>query len=135
MDVSTNRAERISKPPLSSALNRESEHSVFDRILYPRTSPNGVYIVEDLHTAYWDEFGGGLKREGTFVELCKSLIDELNAYHTREQVRVSEFTKLTLSMHSYDCMAVFERGRHLQSSSLRTGMTFKKFWKNTLPKL
>jgi hypothetical protein len=43
-----------------------------------------VYLVEDLHTAYWDEFGGGLKKEGTFIEFCKGLIDELNAYWVRE---------------------------------------------------
>jgi len=103
--------------------------------LYPRTSPNGVYVVEDLHTAYWTEFGGGVKREGTFIELSKSLIDELNAYQTREQVPVGDFTKSTLSIHFYDSMVVFERGRHPQGSSLRTGMTFKKFWKNALPKL
>ena len=105
------------------------------RYLYPRVAPDGVYVVEDLHTAYWDEFGGGARREGTFVELCKSLIDELNAYHSRDQVGVSDFTKSTLSMHFYDCMVVFERGRHLKTQSLRTGMTFKKFWKNALPKL
>jgi hypothetical protein len=54
------------------------------RFLYSRMSPNGVYLVEDLHTAYWEEYGGGLKREGTFIEVCKGLIDELNAYWVRE---------------------------------------------------
>lgn len=103
--------------------------------LYPRTAPNGVYLVEDLHTAYWSEFGGGLNADGSFLKLCKSLIDELNAYHTRDQVPITDFTKSTLSMHFYDCMVVFERGRHRKSSSLRSGMTFKKFWKNALPKL
>src|SRR5215472_9190747 len=29
--------------------------------LYPKLPKNGVYVVEDLHTAYWDEYGGGLK--------------------------------------------------------------------------
>jgi len=105
------------------------------RYLYPRTSPSGIYVVEDLHTAYWSEFGGGLNAEGSFLTLCKSLIDELNAFHTRDQVPVTDFTKSTLSMHFYDCMVVFERGRHLKTSSLKTGMTFKKFWKNGLPKL
>jgi SAM-dependent methyltransferase len=103
--------------------------------LYPRVSPDGVYMVEDLHTAYWEEFEGGARREGTFVELSKALIDELNAYYTREQVPVSDFTKTTLSMHFYDCLVVFERGRHCVSSSRRSGMTFKKFWKNAMPKL
>lgn len=79
--------------------------------LYPRTSPNGVYLVEDLHTAYWDEYGGGLKREGTFIEVCKGLIDELNADWTRAALPPTEFTHSTLSMHFYDSMAVFERGR------------------------
>ncbi|MDO9499927.1 hypothetical protein [Falsiroseomonas sp.] len=33
------------------------------RHLDPRTAKDGVYIVEDMHTAYWPSFGGGLKRE------------------------------------------------------------------------
>jgi hypothetical protein len=27
--------------------------------LYPKLPKNGVYMVEDLHTAYWQEYGGG----------------------------------------------------------------------------
>jgi hypothetical protein len=89
------------------------------RFLYPRTSPSGVYLVEDLHTAYWDEYGGGVKREGTFIELCKSLIDELNADWSRDVPPPTEFTRSTLSMHFYDSIAVFERGRRLPHSNLR----------------
>jgi cephalosporin hydroxylase len=47
--------------------------------LYPRIAKNGIYMVEDLHTAYWDEYEGGLHKPATFIELCKNLIDELNA--------------------------------------------------------
>jgi hypothetical protein len=89
------------------------------KFLYPRTASDGVYIVEDLHTAYWSEFGGGLKREGTFMELCKGLIDELNADWTRGELPPTDFTRSTLSMHFYDAMAVFERGRHLEKKNLR----------------
>lgn len=87
--------------------------------LYPRTAKDGVYMVEDLHTAYWDEFGGGLRREGTFIELCKELIDELNADWTRERLPATEFTRSTLSMHFYDSIAVFERGRPLAKQDIR----------------
>ena len=82
------------------------------RFLYPRTARDGVYMVEDLHTAYWDEYGGGLGREGSFIELCKRLIDELNADWTRGQLPPTDFTRSTLSMHFYDSIAVFERGTH-----------------------
>lgn len=91
------------------------------RYLYSRTAPSGVYMIEDLHTAYWDEFGGGAGREGSFIELCKSLIDELNAEHARNQVPVTDFTKSTLSMHFYDSVVAFERGRHLNKHAPQIG--------------
>jgi len=81
-------------------------------LLYPSVSHNGVYVVEDLHTAYWEEYEGGLKREGSFIEYCKDLIDELNADHTRGAVQPTPFTLSTLSMHFYDSIVVFEKGRH-----------------------
>ena len=85
--------------------------------LYPRTAPDGVYVVEDLHTAYWQDYGGGLRRPGTFIELCKSLIDELNADWTGDALAPTEFTRSTLSMHFYDSMAFFERGRTVEKSA------------------
>lgn len=88
--------------------------------LYPRMAPDGVYMVEDLQTAYWDEYGGGVRRDGTFIELCKSLLDELNAEWTRDALPVSEFTRTTQSMHFYDSIAVFERGRTLPKGGLIT---------------
>lgn len=89
------------------------------RFLYPRTARDGVYMVEDLHTAYWDEFGGGLRRDGTFIELTKSLIDELNAEWTRDALPATDFTRSTLSMHVYDSLIGFERGRHLPRADVR----------------
>lgn len=81
------------------------------RHLYPRMSASGVYFVEDLHTAYWDAYEGGLGRPGSFVELSKHLMDELNAEWTAGALQATDFTRSTLSMHFYDSLAVFERGR------------------------
>ncbi|PRD58420.1 class I SAM-dependent methyltransferase [Phyllobacterium myrsinacearum] len=81
------------------------------QFLYPRMVRDGVYFVEDLHTAYWEEYSGGYKRPGSFIEHCKDMIDELNAEHTRGAVPESDFSRGTLSMHFYDSCAVFEKGR------------------------
>ena len=81
------------------------------KALYPEVSKNGVYAVEDLHTAYWSELAADCA-DGTFIEQCKSLIDEMNADHTRGAVEPSPFSKSTLSMHIYDSVIVFEKGRH-----------------------
>jgi len=104
---------------LDDGSHRMSDVIATFKFLYPRTSADGVYIVEDLHTAYWSEFGGGLRREGTFIELCKELIDELNADWTRGALPPTDFTRSTLSMHFYDSMTVFERGKLPGKKNLR----------------
>ncbi len=83
-------------------------------IMYPLMAKDGVYMVEDLHTAYWDEYEGGLRRAGSFIERCKGLIDHLNAAHIRSDIGVvglpsERFADETWSMCFYDSIAVFER--------------------------
>ncbi|MFN8391692.1 MAG: CmcI family methyltransferase [Bdellovibrionota bacterium] len=80
-------------------------------LMYDRLNQNGVYIVEDTHTSYWDEFGGGLRRDGTFMELAKDKLDELNAAHSRGALPISEFTRSTDCIACYDSVVVFERRR------------------------
>jgi hypothetical protein len=91
--------------------------------LYPRMDKNGIYVVEDMHTSYWPEYGGGFLAEGSFIERCKSLIDELNAEHSRGAIPPTNFTKTTMSMHFYDSVAVFERGCHLKKHALLVGQS------------
>ena len=100
-------------------------NSSFD-ILYPSLNRNGVYLVEDLHTAYWEEYGGGLHRKSTFIERCKDFIDFLNADHARGALDPGDFTRNTLSMHLYDSVAVFEKGRHTRKLAPQMG-TPEKF--------
>jgi hypothetical protein len=90
-------------------------------ILYPQVVSDGVYVVEDLHTAYWDEYGGGLRRPGSFIETCKGLIDELNAEHTRGAVPETLFSRTTLSMHVYDSVVVFEKGAYGRKFAPKVG--------------
>lgn len=85
--------------------------------LYPRMRDDGVYFVEDLHTAYWHEYGGGLRNGSSFIEEAKLLIDELNADWTRGELDPTDFTRSTLSMHFYDSCLVLERGRHLPKTA------------------
>jgi cephalosporin hydroxylase len=96
------------------------------RSLYPRMAPDGVFLVEDLHTAYWEEYGGGLHKPESFVEFSKNLIDQLNAEHSRGLVNETEFSKTTLSMHFYDSVLVFERGSCGRKYAPRIGRSGRK---------
>lgn len=80
-------------------------------LIYDRMKSNGIYIVEDTHTCYWNEYGGGLMRPGSFIEFVKHKMDEINAVHTRGALPISEFTRSTDCIACYDSVVVFERRR------------------------
>jgi hypothetical protein len=89
--------------------------------LYPLMGPRSVYFVEDLHTAYWEEYEGGLGCDSSFIEHCKRMIDELNAVHTRGAVPETVFSRTTISMHVYDSIVVFEKGAYGRKHAPMTG--------------
>ena len=83
-------------------------HATFD-VLYPAMKSSGVYVVEDLHTNYWAEFGGGLYRPSTFIERVKGLIDEVHAGRTRGSLPATAFTSTLQSISIYESIAVFTK--------------------------
>lgn len=47
--------------------------------MFPLLADGGWYIVEDLSTSYWEEYGGGLPgRTGTAMSMLQQLVDGLN---------------------------------------------------------
>lgn len=105
------------------------------KFLYPKMLKNGVYVVEDLHTAYWAEYEGGLRKPTNFIEICKSLIDELNADHTRGALSPTEFTNSTMGMHFYDSVVVFERGTYTRKYAPAKGKQLDRIAKWAKAKL
>jgi hypothetical protein len=78
--------------------------------LFPHLQPNGVYICEDVHTAYIEKWGGGLRRPGTFIEFSKALIDALHAWYFVPQGEALDVhTTGTFGLSFYDSMVVVEK--------------------------
>ena len=78
--------------------------------LYPAMSPDGVYLVEDLHCSYWPSHGGGLRQKGTFIEYTKDAIDWLNVWaYDKTQAPNNIVSTTTNGIHLYESIAVFER--------------------------
>ena len=81
------------------------------QFLYPLMPKNAVYIVEDLHTAYWKGYGGGVANPGTFINVSKHFIDQLNAHWAQEgELQPDLMTRDTFGISFYDSMVVFEKG-------------------------
>jgi hypothetical protein len=47
-------------------------------ILFPELRQNGIYVVEDVQTAYWPTWGGGIGNPQTSMAFFKGLADGLN---------------------------------------------------------
>lgn len=88
--------------------------------LFPHVKSGGLYIIEDLHTSYWLQFGGGVHRRGTAVEFLKGLIDEINyvGYRTArashrnvdpEILKTMDFKDTIESMCFYDSLVVIKK--------------------------
>lgn len=89
--------------------------------LYYHVRPNGIYVCEDMHTSLWSNFGGGYRRQGTFLEYAKGLVDRLLSWHSREEaLSVDKFTLTTYAMHFYDSVVVVEKRPMQRPRQFRT---------------
>lgn len=90
--------------------------------LYDHVKEDGVYLCEDTHSSYWIEYGGGVKRNNTFIEFSKNLIDSLNAFHSRQgRFKPDAFTKSADSIHFYDSIVVVEKRKRSAPVDLKSG--------------
>ena len=94
--------------------------------LYYQVKDDGVYFVEDLHTAYWPQYEGVLKLETTFIEYAKNKIDQLNGNWFENGF--NDFTKLTQSICAYDSIVVFEKRVQGYRMDIKTaGLKYLKY--------
>lgn len=81
--------------------------SMFNKVNY-----GGLYIVEDTHTSYWENFGGGFKNEKSFIEKTKYLIDLLHSRHIDKEKpnrAISNAFHGLESISFYDSIIVLEK--------------------------
>ncbi len=54
------------------------------KVLFPYVKSGGIYIIEDLHTSYWESFGGlgsvgnPVASEKSTIRFLQSLVDDVN---------------------------------------------------------
>jgi hypothetical protein len=91
--------------------------------IWPGVRDGGLFLIEDLHTSYWESYGGGHKKPGTFIEYAKDLVDQLNAWHSKDPstLDVDDYTRSIRGMHIYDSIIVFDKAPVGRPTHERTG--------------
>ena len=83
------------------------------KCMFPYLNDGGVFAVEDTHTSYWVNWGGGYKSQHSFLEYSKGLTDIVNQQHFQGNnyvvPRVLNNYKGLYSTTFYNSMVVFEK--------------------------
>jgi 23S rRNA U2552 (ribose-2'-O)-methylase RlmE/FtsJ len=80
------------------------------KIMFPRIKDGGLYIVEDLHTSYWEKWGGGFRKKGTSIEYFKDLVEAINSdYVSSIDNYVSNYSKNIESITFYDSICTIKK--------------------------
>lgn len=90
-------------------------------ILFPLLADGGVYVIEDLATSYWPEFGGSERSDAMYTSMnfLKSLIDGLNWEEFRDR-EPGPYDRGITSIHFYHNLAFITKGVNLEGTTKNT---------------
>lgn len=80
-------------------------------VLFPKLSEGGVYFIEDLHTAYWKNFGGGYSSAGNFFQYVRELTDDMHRWHHLKPMKHPEIAESCSAIHVHDSIVVLEKAK------------------------
>jgi hypothetical protein len=89
--------------------------------LFPHVRPGGLYVIEDLQTAYWPGYGGDdqdLVNADTSICMLKALVDDLNHQEIpKNNGKAPSYTdRHVIGLHFYHNLAVIEKGFNSEDS-------------------
>jgi demethylmacrocin O-methyltransferase len=87
-------------------------------VLFPLLRPDGIYAVEDLQTAYWPSWGGGIDNPKSSMAFFKTLIDGLNhVEYPTEDYRPNYFDQNIVEMAFFHGLILIRKGSNDEKTS------------------
>lgn len=80
-------------------------------VAFPKLSDGGLYIVEDLHAAYWRSHGGGYQSSKSFISDISQMYDDMHHWYHSNGQKVSATRDSLSGIHLYDSLAIFEKNK------------------------
>jgi hypothetical protein len=92
------------------------------KFLFPHVSDGGLYMIEDLHTAYWENYGGGYGVDSNFYRHVLQIVDDMHHwYHTHGQT-FPVVSQSCPGIHIHDSIVVLEKNKVHQPAHSKVGV-------------
>lgn len=77
--------------------------------LFPLLSTGGIYLIEDLHTCYWSQFGGGYNSKENFFYVVGELINDMHHWYHGAGIVRKEIGSALGAIHIHDSIVALEK--------------------------
>jgi len=89
-------------------------------VLFPLLADGGLYVIEDVQTTFWPQFGGSALDGGATMRLARAILEHLN--HAEIKIvqpkrQVADFVKSIRSFRAYHNVFVVEKGDNTEPSN------------------
>ena len=92
------------------------------KYLFPHLHYGGIYMIEDLHTAYWKRFGGGYHSKTNFFHgFVMDLIDDMHHWYHKKPLNQAAISTECSGIHIHDSILVLEKNRVFKPVHSRVG--------------
>ena len=86
--------------------------------LFPHLKNGGLYIVEDVHTAYWPEFYDLAPwRTRTFIKHVHRLIDDMHGWYHYRSKKTDAMREIS-AIHVHDSIVVIEKNHRARPNQI-----------------
>ena len=92
------------------------------QILFPMLADGGLYVIEDIQTSYWPQWGGRLDPDdpATSMAMVRRLLDGLNYEEFLDPGYQPSYTdQHVVAVHCYHNLVVIEKGDNQEGSNKR----------------
>lgn len=81
------------------------------KYLFPHLNANGIYVIEDLHTAYWKSYGGGYRAKRNFFRFLMDLVDDMHHWYHTSKLKQAVISNECCGIHIHDSIVVLEKNK------------------------
>lgn len=88
--------------------------------LFPRMAPDGIYVIEDVQTCFWPQFGGSAVDGGETMKLALSVLAYLNHAELRvadSKLQIPAIARQIRSLRAFHNLLIIEKGDNDEPST------------------